>query len=226
MKSHYLCKNKDSKDLIIFFAGFGSEISHFSFLESKKNVLMIYDYTDFFYPQTEFEKYENLSLIAYSMGVCVASIILDSNILHFKKKIAINGTNLGINDNFGINKKIYSLTARHFSLKDFKQKLFGDFLESKNAKNFIFRSENALKDELKSLQNFYNKHCKNPKNFLWDKVIISKNDLIFPPQSTKAFFQNIIKNENQITLDSPHFIFFHFKTWEEICEIKNSHFKA
>ncbi|MWV61369.1 DUF452 family protein [Helicobacter saguini] len=255
MKISYLHK-LDSKDLIIFFAGFGSNPCHFSHLDSKFDVVMIYDYADFF---IEFmseksskinnfiptQSYENLYLIAFSMGVCVASQILDSNMLNFKRKIAINGSNYGINDIFGIKEKTFKFTMKHFKLDDFKMKLFGldskidfkDFIESKLG-NLEFSSENVLKNELESLYNFIKKRnlieSKNLKEneFFWNLALISKQDLIFPQQNCLNFFENLRdlqdskklenleQNSIKITqINAPHFPFFTFKSWDEICQM-------
>lgn len=222
MKFCYL-KNKDSKDLILFFAGFGADISHFSHLDSKCDVIMIYDYVDFYFDLSflfKYERYENITLIAFSMGVCISSFILDSK-LDFKQKIAINGTNYGINNTFGISEKIFKLTAKHFNLNDFKNMLF-ESIDSK-LDSIHFATRNHLIQELESIYNFAKKRniC-NKKNiesglFSWNKAIISKQDRIFPSQHSLNFFN--LSNTKHIILNEPHFIFFAFNTWEEICQI-------
>ncbi|EAL5569282.1 TPA: DUF452 family protein, partial [Campylobacter jejuni] len=93
MKYEFLCKNPDSKKLIVVFGGFASHPSHFSHLKSDKNVILFYDYKNFDL-NFDFKAFDELFLIAFSMGVCVANRLLKE--LHFKQKIAINGTNLGI----------------------------------------------------------------------------------------------------------------------------------
>ncbi|KAB0475818.1 DUF452 domain-containing protein, partial [Pseudomonas vancouverensis] len=40
MKYEFLCKNPDSKKLIVVFGGFASHPSHFSHLKSDKNVIL------------------------------------------------------------------------------------------------------------------------------------------------------------------------------------------
>ncbi|KQH99313.1 hypothetical protein K773_04135, partial [Campylobacter jejuni CVM 41946] len=47
MKYEFLCKNPDSKKLIVVFGGFASHPSHFSHLKSNKNVILFYDYENF-----------------------------------------------------------------------------------------------------------------------------------------------------------------------------------
>ncbi|EAJ6034578.1 DUF452 family protein, partial [Campylobacter jejuni] len=196
-------KNPDSKKLIVVFGGFASHSSHFSHLKSDKNVILFYDYENFDL-NFDFKAFDELFLIAFSMGVCVANRLLKE--LNFKQKIAINGTNLGIDKSKGIHPAIFRKTLQNFKLENFKEALFK---ERKNlTKDFIFKDEKALKIELEKLFDFA--LVKQEENLLWDKVYSSKKDEIFPPNALKNSFKNLI------FLDEPHFAFFHFKTWDEI----------
>ncbi|EAJ1527715.1 DUF452 family protein [Campylobacter jejuni] len=203
MKYEFLCKNPDSKKLIVVFGGFASHSSHFSHLKSDKNVILFYDYENFDL-NFDFKAFDELFLIAFSMGVCVANRLLKE--LNFKQKIAINGTNLGIDKSKGIHPAIFRKTLQNFKLENFKEALFK---ERKNlTKDFIFKDEKALKIELEKLFDFA--LTKQEENLLWDKVYSSKEDEIFPPNALKNSFKNLI------FLDEPHFAFFHFKTWDEL----------
>ncbi|EDP5303267.1 DUF452 family protein [Campylobacter jejuni] len=203
MKYEFLCKNPDSKKLIVVFGGFASHSSHFSHLKSDKNVILFYDYENFDL-NFDFKAFDELFLIAFSMGVCVANRLLKE--LNFKQKIAINGTNLGIDKSKGIHPAIFRKTLQNFKLENFKEALFK---ERKNlTKDFIFKDEKALKIELEKLFDFA--LVKQEENLLWDKVYSSKEDEIFPPNALKNSFKNLI------FLDEPHFAFFHFKTWDEL----------
>ncbi|HEF3809005.1 TPA: DUF452 family protein [Campylobacter jejuni] len=203
MKYEFLCKNPDSKKLIVVFGGFASHPSHFSHLKSDKNVILFYDYENFDL-NFNFKAFDELFLIAFSMGVCVANRLLKE--LNFKQKIAINGTNLGIDKSKGIHLTIFKKTLQNFKLEHFKEALFKE--RKSLAKNFIFKDEKALKIELEKLFNFA--LTKQEENLLWDKVYSSKEDEIFPPNALKNSFKNLI------FLDEPHFAFFHFKTWDEL----------
>ncbi|EAJ9404600.1 DUF452 family protein [Campylobacter jejuni] len=203
MKYEFLCKNPDSKKLIVVFGGFASHPSHFSYLKSDKNVILFYDYENFDL-NFDFKAFDELFLIAFSMGVCVANRVLKE--LNFKQKIAINGTNLGIDKSKGIHPTIFKKTLQNFKLEHFKKALFKE--RKSLAKDFIFKDEKALKIELEKLFDFA--LIKQEENLLWDKVYSSKEDEIFPPNALKNSFKNLI------FLDEPHFAFFHFKTWGEL----------
>ncbi|HHY1568437.1 TPA: pimeloyl-ACP methyl esterase BioG family protein [Campylobacter jejuni] len=203
MKYEFLCKNPDSKKLIVVFGGFASHPSHFSHLKSDKNVILFYDYENFDL-NFDFKAFDELFLITFSMGVCVANRLLKE--LNFKQKIAINGTNLGIDKSKGIHPAIFKKTLQNFKLEHFKEALFKECKSL--AKDFIFKDEKALKIELEKLFDFA--LTKQEENWLWDKVYSSKEDEIFPPNALKNSFKNLI------FLDEPHFAFFHFKTWDEL----------
>ncbi|EAI1791493.1 DUF452 family protein [Campylobacter jejuni] len=203
MKYEFLCKNPNSKKLIVIFGGFASHPSHFSHLKSDKNVILFYDYENFDL-NFDFKAFDELFLIAFSMGVCVANRLLKE--LNFKQKIAINGTNLGIDKSKGIHPAIFKKTLQNFKLEHFKEALFKE--RKSLAKDFIFKDEKALKIELEKLFDFA--LTKQEENWLWDKVYSSKEDEIFPPNALKNSFKNLF------FLDEPHFAFFHFKTWDEI----------
>ncbi len=213
MKAEFIHKNADSKDLIIFFSGFASQPSHFGHLDSKANVLMIYDYRDFsldFSLQDEILKYENCALLAWSMGVCVASSICKNLAHKFNHKLAINGTNYGIHKIYGIPSALFKATIRNLNIDEFKNALFE--VESSHT----FRQPQELKDELESLYKF----CENLEsnlNFTWDCALISTQDKVFPARACKAFFS--LDSTRIIEVNQPHFVFNNFKSWEELCLI-------
>lgn len=202
------CSIKKSKNLILFFSGFGGHYSHFiPFLPKDYDFVIFYDYRDFSFDEDKFlallKDYEKITLCAFSMGVWVANMLINALDCEKKitKKIAINGTEYGIHDDFGIPKRLFLLTAKNFHLEYFQKVLFG-----KNPYDtFIFLSENELKDELNSL---YKNH-KEPLKFLaYDEVFISQKDSIFSFENQKRFWENRAKIH---FVDAPHFAFFALK---------------
>ncbi|MBK1963437.1 pimeloyl-ACP methyl esterase BioG family protein [Campylobacter novaezeelandiae] len=202
MKYEFLKQNSHSNELILFFGGFASHPSHFVHLKSNKNVLMCYDYEDLSF-KFDLNTFCKITLIAFSMGVCVASKLLKN--YEFDKKIAINGTNLGIDETKGIHPVIFNKNIKKFNLENFKKSLFKEKINL--AKNFIFKEENSLKEELKKLLEFALKH--KEEIFIWDKIYSSIEDDVFPQNALKNSFQELF------FLNEPHFAFFHFKTWDE-----------
>ncbi|EGK7561454.1 DUF452 family protein [Campylobacter coli] len=203
MKISNLIQNENSQELILVFGGFASHPSHFAHLKSDKNVVLVYDYEnlDFKFDLNSFSK---ITLIAFSMGVCVASKVLKD--IEFSQKIAINGTPFGIDKLEGIHPAIFAKQIKKFDLTAFKKSLFKE--KENLSKDFIFKDEKSLQKELKMLFDFALE--KYDENFNWDKIYSSNNDEIFPQNALKNTFSKLI------FLNEPHFAFFHFKTWDEI----------
>ncbi len=203
MKISNLIQNENSQELILVFGGFASHPSHFVHLKSNKNVVLVYDYEnlDFKFDLNSFSK---ITLIAFSMGVCVASRVLKD--IEFSQKIAINGTPFGIDKLKGIHPAIFAKQIKKFDLTAFKKSLFKE--KENLSKDFIFKDEKSLQKELKMLFDFALE--KYDENFNWDKIYSSNNDEIFPQNALKNTFSKLI------FLNEPHFAFFHFKTWDEI----------
>jgi len=104
MKYKWLNKNDNNREVIIFFNGWGMDDCVIKHLDSENyNILMFYDYNDlvFDFKSFDFDLYAKRYLIAWSMGVMVATnfdikydkIILssDDKIIPTKNQIAFWG---------------------------------------------------------------------------------------------------------------------------------------
>lgn len=233
----------------IIFGGFGAHFSHF--VPFFRDFALVFDYREFNFLEIGFalekilqslENGRKVRILGFSMGVWAASELAaqkaDFSALRAafmnSPKIALNGTEFGINESFGIAPRIFLLSAKKFDLQSFKSALFGEF--SALCENFIFAPQDELKDELTSLYNkIFKQNIKQDFNAIlsWDLALISKNDLIFPKEAQIKFWQEICNGEilNQNTdfdiesikdlnldsmqkkpkiiyLDLPHFAFF------------------
>lgn len=249
---------QSSQNLVVFFSGFASLPSHFYRFTDKNflqdfDMIMVYDYRDFSQHQTQIKeiinaskKYKNVYLIAWSMGVFVASALLGDFAYQagserdkiFAKKVAINGTNVGIDRVLGIPPKVFAYTAKNIQPQAFRDALFDTKMQGENLEvmrdiisrfslDFALPSLENMQNELESLQIFAKNIVQNhlqdfgrdfANDFLWDKAIISRTDKVFPPQVCEAFFtQSPHKNHTKIAYtDAPHFAFVGFRNWQEI----------
>ena len=213
MQTYWLHKNTDSKILILFFAGFASHYTHYTHLDSKANVLLLHDYTDFTFDiNLELEKYDSIYLVAYSMGVSIAARLPLSHI-PLSRKIALSGTESGIDKLKGINPAIFRHTIKNLNIDDFKRAIFGENLDM--AKDFHFASTQHLKDELQCIYDFCMTTPHTP--LTWDRIYIAKNDTLFLPQTCHKAFEN--SKSAICELVSWHYPFFAFDTWEGLCAI-------
>ncbi|MCX2683044.1 DUF452 family protein [Campylobacter sp. MIT 21-1685] len=207
MKQEFLYRNTYCDEMILFFGGFASHPSHFSHLKTKKNVVMLYDYNDCNF-DFNIPTFEKITIIAFSLGVSVASWFLKDSVYNEKitQKIAINGTNQGIDRIKGIHPAIFEKTMKNFALKNFQNMLFKEHLHK--TQHFVFKKEQDLQKELENLWHCTQKNSN--ENCTWDKVYMSLNDEIFPNAALQKCFSAIH------TIKEPHFAFFHFTYWEEI----------
>jgi len=172
------------------------------------DVFVIYDYRniEFDFSEINFEKYNKKYFIAWSMGGYVANLF--ANILNdFDKKIAINSTNQIIHNNFGIPEKIYNVTIKLFC-EESKNKFISNIFQNIEKTFEIKRSISELKEELISIKNI---KIENEINY--DKVFISKKDIIVPTLNQLNFWEN--KTEIAF-LDAPHYPFYLFENWGDI----------
>lgn len=204
-------KKENNKKLIVFFNGWGMNETPVQHLNSEDfDILMLYDYrnVDFDLGQFDFDKYAEKYLICWSMGVYSANLFKDE-LKNFDKKIAINGTNKVIDDDFGIPKKIYKVTVKFLnadSLDKFIKNMFDGGKLNPNIT--ITRTLEELKDELISIQNIeLNDELK------FDKAIISSNDRIIPTKNQLNFWQN--KAEYKL-INSTHCPFDTLNSWRDI----------
>ena len=215
MQFHWLNK-QNNKDLIIFFAGWSFDENPFKFLDCGAfDVIIIYDYNSIDLPEIDLSPYKNINLIAWSMGVFVAYLLKDK-LPNFAKKIAINGTVKPVDDEFGIPQKPFILTLRHAKTGlegKFYQNIFDSNEEfEKYLKTPVERTIENRETELKSLYERIKTTEINYDGF-YDKALISAHDKIIPTKNQINFWQ---ENSEIEMLESGHFPYYNFKSWNEI----------
>lgn len=208
MKSFWL-KQDNNKELIVFFNGWGFDDDIVKDLNQDGfDILIIYDYRDLDldFSQFNFKKYEKKHLICWSMGVMVSNLFY-SVFNDFNSKIAINGTPKMIDDEFGIPKRIFSLTLKRFneeSAKKFSENMFNNDEISILPK----RNIEELKQELESLNNVVIE-----EEMKFDKAYISTEDKIVPAKNQLNYWLNKTSTE---LLNAPHYPFNQFRGWKNI----------
>lgn len=202
MKYKWLNINQNNK-VIVFFNGWGmdeSVVYHLDF--SDYDVLMFYDYNnlDTNFDFNSLDKYKNKSLIAWSMGVMVATLFNQK----YTSATAINGTLKPIDNKFGIPQKIYDLTIKGFNEKGAQRFIKSMFNENIKLPQISRDIENQ-KSELSALKNYTAN-----SNFKYNRIILSDNDKIIPTKNQIAFWRI------EPNISSGHCPFMLFKKWEEL----------
>lgn len=209
----YFYQNNQSKELIVFFAGWGCDEHQFTNLQDRKDILILYDYQDLTL-DFDFSPYEQIDIIAYSAGVFIASIVGDK-IPHVNKKVALCGNPYMLDEKLG-------LSAR--TLKWFKSISLDNYLEFRreymvstdeeykryNAMQSL-RSIKSCQKELTCLEKLYQEH-KDKIHPEFDKALMAEDDVLFKLAAQKDFY----KEKLRVIPKAKHHIFFHFKSFEEI----------
>lgn len=219
MKSELISHNKNS--LIIFFCGFYTDAECFlEFDDGKNDILFVWDYSDMEHnPLLEFDfyRYTKISAIAYSYGVWALNFVYNENSLpHIDQSCAISGTFCPVDNNFGVNEKIYDLMEKSLNSQTI-DKFINKMLMGSNIPIDIRRAKRTLDNLSAELRNIrlVSGHTWFQKNFAFDKVILTKKDKIFPYSSQDNFWA---KHNNRVELETGHFPFFEFKNFDEILE--------
>lgn len=223
MKYKWLNKENNNK-LIIFFNGWGMDENAIKHLQAEEyDIVMLYDYNSLDTDLKFDKEYEQINLIAWSMGVMAASVCFKSadgstdknpfSVLYKTckkfKSVAMNGTLKPIDFEYGIHPKIYDLTIQGFDEKGrdkFVSNMF-DYSSGANVYKAGVREDSLenLRAELAALKNY-----KGNEYFSYDKVYISKNDKIIPTKHQVNYW-GVEPN-----LEGGHYPFFNFAKWSEI----------
>lgn len=219
MKSCWLNKKNNNK-LIVFFAGWSFDQNPFNMLDCTDNdVLFVYDYNDLTIPKDfdEFSKYENKTLITWSMGVFVA-YKLKEIFADFNYKLAVNGSTTPVNDTYGIPVRMFELTLKH-AQKGLEGKFYQNLFITEDEYELYSANQvqRSIENRVSELENLYTL-IKNEINLdgtcFYDLAIVSDFDKIIPPKNQIQCHQ---KNGTKvINVPYGHFPYYKFNSWEEI----------
>lgn len=166
-------------------------------------------------------QYERYSLITWSMGVYVAYLLMDM-LPEFSTKIAVNGTPYPVHDEWGIPQKTFDLTLKFVDSGlqgKFQKNLFKRTEDyEKYLQNAVARSIENQKQELIELDKYIKTHECTYSEF-YDHAIISDTDKIIPTRNQLNFWND---RADVTVLNSGHFPFFEFDSWEDILKCKQT----
>ncbi len=209
-------KRENSRQLILFFNGWGMDSSAIEHLKAENyDLVEVNDYSILDFNENDYKSYSEIYVIAWSLGVCVASVILSDTSLPIKRAVAINGTLNPVDSNEGIPPDIFKGTISGWNEKSkgrFQMRIIGGRNEYEvNCLKFGSRTIQNQKLELMSLYDRFQN--KTERIFSFDTAIIGKRDAIFSMENQLNCWQSTTKYE---IIDIPHYPFLHFKFWDEI----------
>ncbi|WP_421919346.1 DUF452 family protein [Marinifilum sp.] len=220
MKTKWIHKNS-KKECILFFNGWSFDDSPFSHLPSDEyDVMMCYDYRDILLPkeiEQLFADYNSINLIAWSLGVYIANLLLKDLKGAFANIIAINGTTYPIDNLKGIPPNVFQgtvLSLDEKNLEKFWMRMCGGKSAYQHFKaNLPKRDLSDQYAELVELQSIIQTHFVDWSIFC--SALIGKQDLIFTLSNQKYAWNS---NVECIERDYPHYCFDKWNSWDEIIE--------
>ncbi len=221
-----------TKELTLFFAGWGMDEHPFSNISNSNNdVIILYDYRfnsgDFATLERLVAPYKSINVVAWSMGVWGATKILATApeiLKKVKSSTAINGTLIPTDSTKGIPLDIYNKTIDNLpkGLPSINLRMSGgramldnyNKIASQRDVNEIIEELIAIRDESQKLESI--KELQD--SIIWDRVIIADRDLIIPTANQECFWieykQKINKNLEIKRTEGPHYLFNRWDSWE------------
>lgn len=211
MKQRFIINQHHSR-LILFFAGWGMD--EHPFLPShrqedapslRSDLMICYDYRSLAFDETALREYQEIRLVAWSMGVWAAAQVLQNSRLPFSDSIAINGTPYPVDEERGIPPSIFQGTLEGLcenSLRKFQRRMCADAVTFNRFQSVApHRSLEEAREELSAI----GEQCRSlPLSiFQWNQAVIGNNDRIFPPVNQAKAWEN-----SEITLvytDEAHY---------------------
>lgn len=219
MQKKWMIK-KGSKELILFFGGWGMDEHAISHLDGSRDVLMLYDYRDIATESSPVsDEYDSIIVVAWSMGVWAASVLLSEWKLPVTKAIAINGTERPIDERYGVPPKSYVLTEKRMDEKG-RDYFFSRMFINKEDRNRFEENkpERSLEDQLEELKAIRVQSVDNQCEIEWNKVYISREDKIFPMVNQENWWHN---RTSMYLLEGGHYPFYYFPDWDGLIAYEN-----
>lgn len=210
---------KENQRTILFFSGFSGEKGVFEHLRlGACEVVFVSDYRANDLDLSFLDSREEITLIAWSMGVAMANRFLNQSRLNsvsptplkIAKKIAINGTIYGIDKTRGIPPLAFKKTIEGLDLQAFKKSTYGE------SEPRTTLSQESLVCELNNLYTTLTTTPATPE--LWDCALVSLEDRIFPAKYQLCGWEGHAKRI--IHTHAPHFAFGEFESWGDLCEME------
>ena len=123
-------KDEGNDKLLLFFNGWGASPELFARLEpdADRDYWVVYDYRGGFGMEEEVSAYKEVTVVAWSLGVFVATLALAERGLPIVRAVAINGTLFPMHDTLGIPQKIFLGTLENLNeegIKRFNRRMCG-----------------------------------------------------------------------------------------------------
>lgn len=180
---HKVIFRSGTNRLILVYAGWGMDWRPFAGLKHPSyDIIVVWDYTELTFDWSKFFRYDEICLIAWSMGVFAASLTIHEIEPRITMRIAVNGTLHPIDDHRGIPPAIWHGTHNALSPSTwwkFQRRMCTSAAQySEFAAVAPHRTIQSLRDELYALETHTIFHVEQVED--WDMAIVGMRDGIFP----------------------------------------------
>ena len=202
------------KHLIVYFAGWGTPLDAVAhlILPTNHNLLICYDYQDLTL-DFDFSAYQQIRVVAWSMGVWVAERVLQG--ITLQSATAVNGTGLPCDDGFGIPYAIFKGTLDNLTentRSKFERRICGDKVSFERYQQFSARSFNEIHRELIALFAMIQQD-KRTDLIHWTNAWVSSRDKIFMPANQHQYWASRCAVQE---IEGEHYVFSRFTHWSAL----------
>ncbi len=210
----YIRRREANDELVVVYGSWGTDENVFVPLcNDEFDFILFYNYSaDEALVLPEMKTYKRITLIGWSLGVWAAEYLSPKTGIKPDITIAVNGTPIPADDQFGIPLNIFEGTLNNITelnMEKFYLRMFGDKRTYRlNRDRLPRRTVKSLHDELRWL---YNRMMEQKEpGFTWNYAITSEFDRVFPAKNLKSYWEKEEMTKH-IILPLPHY-FFH--KWE------------
>lgn len=208
----HLVGNGPAASATLFFTGWGMDAAPFrSHFPAGRDCIVCHDYTHLDFDPECARGYDEVHVVAWSMGVWAASCVLPQSGLRHGTAVAVNGTMRPVDDRIGIPRAAFAGTLAGLtpaSLAKFHRRMCA------TAKaHAAFRSA-APKRDFESVRRELAVLAATaaadgaPPVMRWDCAVVGSEDRIFPPDNQLRAWEGV----RTITVPEGHYL----SSWEHI----------
>lgn len=199
------------KHLVVYFSGWGTPIDAVSHLVLPINhdLLICYDYQNLTL-DFDFSAYQQIRVVAWSMGVWVAEHVLQG--IPLCSATAVNGTGLPCDDMFGIPNEIFKGTLDNLTENTrvkFERRICGEKSAFIHYQQFSRRTFDDIHQELTALFKMIQQD-RRIDLIVWTNALIGSRDKIFMPNNQQKYWSS--RCAVQI-IEGEHYLFPMFTQW-------------
>lgn len=199
MKQEFLVRN-GNPGLRVFFTGWSGERALFpkerDFYPKDEDIMLCSHYHDFYWDESLLDGYQFIDVVAWSLGVWVASDVLHripSILDRTRFSLAFNGSPLPMHGLYGIPPAVFEGTWKGLCGRSWEKFVLRMCGSAKEKERYDERGHGRtledLREELQSLYNAIRQRQDEASVFHWDLALYGVEDRIVPALNQKAVWE-------------------------------------